>query len=181
MNVLAPEEKHIFKFKSLQVGTVDYSKLNIPEANAYTYVCGYLMKKCLEIHSCQVCVDYANCQKTIDKSFLLSFFKSYSSNNDSNFGKLLMPHNDFYNYILKLENIFIEQFPIIAIRDNVGYLLNDFLCNVRFNHPCELFNKQFLMKLFIRFRIFSSVKFLNRTMLSETKRKNRKLSILKHL
>jgi len=63
MNVLAPEEKHIFKFKSLQVGTVDYRKLNIPEANAYTYVCGYLMKKCLEIHSCQVCVDYANCQK----------------------------------------------------------------------------------------------------------------------
>jgi len=181
MNVLAPEEKHIFKFKSLQVGTVDYRKLNIPEANAYTYVCGYLMKKCLEIHSCQVCVDYANCQKTINKSFLLSFFKSYSSNNDSNFGKLLMPHNDFYNYILKLENIFIEQFPIIAIRDNVGYLLNDFLCNVRFNHPCELFNKQFLMKLFIRFRIFSSVKFLNRPMLSETKRKNRKLSILKHL
>jgi len=32
MNFHAPEEKDIFKFKSLQVGTVDYRKLNIPEA-----------------------------------------------------------------------------------------------------------------------------------------------------
>jgi len=92
-----------------------------------------------------------------------------------------MSHNDFYNYKLKLKNIFIEQFPIIATRNNVGYLLNDILCNIRFNHPCELFNKQFLIKLFIRFRIFSSVKFINRIMSSETKHKNRKLSILKHL
>jgi len=136
MNVLAPEEGHLFKFKSLQIDTVDYRKLNIPEANAYTYICRYLMKKCLEMFRTFMsnCVDYANHQKTVDQSFLLSFFKSYSLIIASTFSKLLMSHNHFYNYMLKFENIFIEQFPTIATKHNVGYILNDFLCHVRFNH-----------------------------------------------
>jgi len=175
------EEQNLFNFKSIKIGTVDYRKLNIPERNAYTYVSGYLMKKCLEKHVCQVCIEYANHQKTLDQSFLLTFFKSYSANDTSNFGKLLMPHDDFYNYVIKLEDIFVENFPSIATNNNIGSTMKDLLCNVRFSHPCVLFNKQFLIDLFIRFRIFTAIKFLNRSMLSETKRKNRKLSILKHL
>lgn len=180
--LFVPEEQnHLFNFKSIKISTVDYRKLNIPERNAYTYVCGYLMKKCLEKHECQVCIEYANHQKTLDQSFLLTFFKSYSANDSSNFFKFLMPHDEFYNYVIKLEDIFVDNFPSIAINDNIGSIMKDLLCNVRFNHPCELFNKQFLINLFIRFRIFTAIKFLNRTMLSETNRKKRKLAILKHL
>jgi len=57
LNVLGPEKNHTLKLNSLQVSTVDYRKLKIPEADAYTYVYGYLMKKCLEIYSFQVFVD----------------------------------------------------------------------------------------------------------------------------
>lgn len=82
-----------------------------------------------------------------------------------------MSHDEFYNYVIKLEDIFVDCFPSIAINDNIGSTMKDLLCNVRFNHPCELFNKQFLMDLYIRFRIFTAIRFLNRSMMSETKRK----------
>lgn len=35
------------------------------------------------------------------------------------------------------------------------------------SHPCEHFSKDYLLNLFIRFRIYSSFKFLNREMASE--------------
>jgi len=59
--------------------------------------------------------------------------------------------------------------------------LNEFLCNVPFKHPCPNFDYVYLIKLFVRFRIFSSVKFLNRELVSERQFKNRKLTIVKHL
>lgn len=65
------EQKHPFTFKSIKIGTVDYRKLHIPERNAYTYVCGNLIKKCIEKHVCQVCLDYANHQQKLDQSFIL--------------------------------------------------------------------------------------------------------------
>lgn len=72
-----------------------------------------------------------------------------------------MPHDDFYNYIIKLEDIFIDNFPSIATNNNIRSILKDLFCNVHFNHSCKSFNKQFLLHLFIRFRIFTTVKFLN--------------------
>jgi len=178
---VSEEQNHLSNFKSIKIGTVDYRKLKIPERNAYTYVCGYIMKKCMEKHVCQVCIEYANHQKTLDRSFLLAFFKSYSVNDSSDFGKLLMPHDEFYNYVIKLEDIFVKNLPSIATNDNIGSTMKDLLCNVRFSHPCVLFKKQFLIDLFIRFRIFTAIRFLNKSMLSDTKRKNNKIAILKHL
>lgn len=55
-----------------------------------------------------------------------------------------MPHdNYFYNYIIKLEDIFIDNFPSIATNNNIGSILKDLFCNVRFNHPCKSLNKHF--------------------------------------
>lgn len=92
-----------------------------------------------------------------------------------------MPHNDFYNFIFELENIFIEQFPILAVEKNVGIKIKDAFFNVPFNHPCPYFDHLFLIKLYARFRIFSSLKFLNAELISERKLKNRKLTIIQHL
>jgi len=92
-----------------------------------------------------------------------------------------MPHNDFYNYIFKLESIFIENFPSLATEDNVKSKLKRFISKHTFKHPCQYFNKTFLLHLFIRFRIFSSIKFLNKALAKEKVRKNRKFAILKLL
>lgn len=100
--------------------------------------------------------------KNIGSVLFLNFFISYSADDSSNFGKLLMPHDEFYNYVIKLEDIFVDNFPSIATYDNIGSAMKDLLCNVRFSHPCKLFNKQFLIDFFIRFRSFTAIKFLNR-------------------
>lgn len=174
-------QREIFKFKGIGIGTVDYRLLNLPEQNTVTYISGYLMKKCIVKHTCQMCIDYAHSQTQLDQSFLLSFYKAYSTNDYSTFRNLMMPNDEFYNFINELENIFINNFPSIATEDGVGAKLKSDFCNVPFNHPCKLFDMVFLINLFTRFRIFTAVKFLNKNLMSEKKLKNRKLAILNHL
>jgi len=129
------------------------------------------MRKCLENHICQVYTDYVYYQKELNQSFLLSFYKEYPTGDNSTFGNLMMPHDDFYNFVSKLENIFIDNFPSISYEDCVGSKLKQQMCDVPFNHPCESFNKMFLIYLFTCFRIFSAINILNRALVSEKKLK----------
>lgn len=179
LNTITPDlTQSIFIFKPIKIGTVDYRQLNIPETNALIYVCGYLMKKCLEKHSCIDCISYAKFQTKIELSFLLSFFY-YSVNDNSTFETLMLLHDNFYNYIFKLESLFVEHFSTFATENNVGAKLRDILINTHLEHPCGNFNHEYLLNLFIRFRIFYSIKFLNKSFMSEKVNQNRKLSILK--
>jgi len=93
------------------------------------------MKKFLEKHVCQDCINYVNYQQNLGPSFFLSFYKSTSKDN-ALYGKLLMPHDDFYYHIFKLESVFIEHFPSLATEDNVGSKLKDLLINTRLKHLC---------------------------------------------
>jgi len=177
--ILFPETTP-FKFCSLSVGTVDYRDLNVPPRNALTYVSGYLLSKCLQKHTCDVCLKFAKIQDKLDESFLFNYFKSYSNKEKTTFGNLLMPPDIFYNYINQLDSIFIVNFPILAVENNVGIKLKNFIDNVPFNHPCPNFNIEYLKLLYIRFRIFYAIKTLNQNLLS-VPRKNKKLTILSHL
>lgn len=38
--------------KILNIPNHDYYTLDLPEENVFKYLCGFLIKKCLEIHSC---------------------------------------------------------------------------------------------------------------------------------
>jgi len=176
-------DKNPFQFKKniLAIDTPDYRNLSMPEKNAFIYVCGFLMKKCIEKHSCDICIQYAKSQNKLDESFLLCYFKAYENAEKTMFGNLMMPQHAFYNYIDELENIFINRFPHIAINKEVGIKLKLSMINVVFSHPCPLFSKDYLINYFIRFRIHAAIKFLNRNLISEKIKKNRKLCILNHL
>jgi len=176
------QEKNPFKFKNtLKIDTPDYRNLLIPEKNAFIYVCGFLMKKCIDKHSCEVCINYAKSQKKLDDSFLLCYFKAYENAEKSVFGNLMMPQHEFYDFIDELENIFINRFPQLSIENEVGIKLKLSMTNVIFQHPCPLFSNEYLINYFIRFRIHAAIKFLNRNLISEKQKKNRKLCILNHL
>lgn len=177
--ILFPE-KTPFKFCSLSVGTVDYRDLNVPPRNAFTYVYGYLISKCLQKHTCDVCLNFAKTQDKLDNSFLFNYFKSYSNKEKTTFGNLLMPPDTFYNYINQLDSIFIINFPILAVENNVGMKLKNLIDNVPFSHPCPNFNGEYLKLLYKRLRIFYAIKTLNQNLLS-VPRKNKKLIILSHL
>jgi len=109
------------------------------------------------------------------------FVKAYENADKSTFGNLQMPHDNFYNYIYNLESVFIDNFPILSLEVGVGDKLKMRLFNIIYEHPCLYFNKDYLLKFFIRFRIYVSIKFLNRNLVSEKIIKNRKLAILQHL
>ncbi|CAI6344938.1 unnamed protein product [Macrosiphum euphorbiae] len=177
-------DKTPFQFKKtcpLSIGHVDYRNLEIPEQNAFIYVCGYIMSKCLTKHSCEICLEYAKTQKNLDPSFLLCFFKAYENAEKSTFGNLNMPHENFYNYVYSLESEFINSFPILSVEKGIGDKLKMRMLNIDYEHPCPNFDKDYLLNFFLRFRIYASIKFLNRHLVSEKKIKNRKLAILQHL
>lgn len=92
----------------------------------------------------------------------------------------MLPTDQFLNYLNNLDDIFTNNFPLLAVEDNVGKKLKNVLDNVPLNHPCPNFDIEFLKNIYFRLKIFHTIKNLNETMLSTT-RKNRKLGILSHL
>lgn len=123
-----------FKKPTLQVGTVDYRSLSLPDQNSFSYICGYLMKKCLSKHSCDICLEYARTQTDLEPSFLLSYLKAYTNKENSTFGNLLMPHNDFYNYIFELETEFVKLFLTLSIETGVGQKIKFKINNIPYSH-----------------------------------------------
>ena len=66
---------------TLEIGPVDYREdaidSNIVKDNAIAYVAGYLLHKCLKIHTCPKCTDELQCNNLDDNRKLLCYFKAY--------------------------------------------------------------------------------------------------------
>jgi len=178
-NVLFPE-KNSYSCNNLRVGTLDYRELEFTSKNALSYVSGYFIKKCLDKHTCDVCLNFAKSQNNIDESFLFTHFKAYQNELKTNYGQLNSPPDIFLNYVNELDNIFTDNFSTLAIEDKIGWKIKNLLDNIPFTHPCPNFNLEFLKSLFVRLRIFHAIKKLNRNLL-KAPRKYRKLDILSHL
>jgi hypothetical protein len=102
-------DKTLFKLKtSIPVGSIDYRDLELPEQNILIYICVYLIKKCLEKHVCDICLNYTKFQKNLEPSFLFFYFKAYENSEKSTFGNLMYNHNA--NELLSLNNVNYKYF-----------------------------------------------------------------------
>jgi len=128
--------------------------MDLPEENAFKYICGYLIKKCTEIHSCDPCIQYVNENKTVlDNSTLYCSFRVYE--NETNlFGNLNIPSNNFCSYIHQLEEIFVKNFENNYFQKGIGGYLFQLAQNITFQPPCPNFPIIFLIKLYLRMRIY---------------------------
>lgn len=88
---------------SMKLDNCDYYHLPLPEQNAFKYVCGYLIKKCLKIHHCDICHEFSTQNEKLDNSNLFIHLKAYKSNETQPFGSLKTPHQSFYAFIYQLE------------------------------------------------------------------------------
>lgn len=161
----------------------DYRTINLPEINAFTYFCGYIYKKCLEQHNCSNCFDSANTTQLTDKNVLIHL-RSYNENHEENpFGNMCSPSEDFIDYLLNLETKFLKIFQTSATDPGIGIKILNVLKEVNHNflYSCEHFPIEYLLKLFIRVRIYYSLKFFNKQMAETKARKCTKLLIIKHL
>jgi hypothetical protein len=169
-------------FKEIQ--DVDYNSSTIEENlisnNATTYVCGYLLKKCLEKHSCETCSS-ALVKKEFDSpDELLCYFKAYETDKQP-FGGLTVPVAALVQYILKAEQIFIEAFPNMISKPGIAKQLISMIPKFQMKE-CKQFPSQFMVELFVRMRLHYILKFGNRDIIQGKKKgKNRKYFKVSHL
>lgn len=171
-------------FEKINLQNTDYRNLNFSQKNAFYYVGGYFLKKCLEKHSCEACQNYARANQDMSDQSIYTFFRAYENAAKDTFGNLKSPNDSFFQYLGSCENVFTANFKNLALQPNVGIQLKNKVFNVPLLHPCDEFPKEYFASLFVRTRIFYTIKFLNRDISlqrSSNGRKNEKLTILQHL
>lgn len=167
--------------KILDIPNHDYYTMDLSEENAFQYVCGYLIKKCIEIHLCDACSEYVNENKTVlDDTTLYCSFRAYINEVDNQFGNLHIANNNFCSYIHNLEKIFVTNFENNCFKKNIGSYLFQLAQSVSFESPCPNFPTVFLIKLFLRMRIYFILSEHNKSCKSMS-RKNIKLLNILHL
>jgi hypothetical protein len=165
-NVLSSLSKTVPK--AVEIDVNDYRSSSVQDSligtNAVAYVAGYLLKKCLLKHDCKTCKGKLVSQELDDSSKMFCFFKAYHSQTGP-FGGLLAPASNFQDYIVTLEDMFVESLPSVVFKVGVGKSLLSQL--PQFSLPeCSEFPSLFLLKLFIRMRLYYALKFRNRQLLS---------------
>lgn len=172
-------------YTPLKVFTNDYANIKSPEGNAVVYVIGYLLKKSLLQHSCEVCVNYLNNTDLINEEILFCKLKAYE-NEKFQFGGLKVPSKDIVDFVLKLENIFVKTFNTLAYGEEIGTKLKHEFYKVIYIHPCKNFPFDYFLSLYTRVRIYYTLKFINSDIKTKKLNKDRdksitKLTILKNL
>ena len=173
INLFTPQQQ------PLVIDSTDYRNWQLSEQNTLRYICGYLIQKCLRKHSCEVCLQFANACGELAPDTLFCYFKNYDTEGLP-FGQLNMPDQQFIHYISQLENIYTTSFPAHITKPRVGYFVKCDLLQATLDHPCPHFPHEYLTTLFVRMRIFYTLKYHNREQKSLPK-KNRKRLILGNL
>lgn len=118
----------------LSVATTNYRNidLRLPEKSAFKRVCEFLLSECLRMHvNCDACINYSA--------------KENSSNKDA---------SSFSLYVSSLEDMFMRNFEKFSIEDNLGAQMLQFAQQVECKPLCPDFPVAFLIKLFLRMRIY---------------------------
>lgn len=158
--ILFPEKK--YKQHPLFIHDIsNYKNLSLPNENALTYICGYLIGECLKVHKCKICLNFASAATYLSPDNFCAHFKAHEQDPSSVYVINIVSDSTFYQYIYQLFLVFKRNFMNLASHPNVGMNLRDSMMDsVFFYHPCKDFPKTFLINLFIRYRIFHT---LNKT------------------
>lgn len=148
------EERDKIECVSVRLDDHDYRQMDINEQDVLRYICGYLIRNCLKVHSCDLCIKYSKEYVDLNDTSYYCFFRAYSSTNDNLIGNLCMPNNNFIEYIKTLENLFFEKINEYILQPSI---INNFIKlfkQVEFVSPCTQFPQDYLIKLFARVRLY---------------------------
>lgn len=167
---------------TIKVNPNDYIYVAVPEKIALAYVSGYLIKKTLEKHKCEICERYATeNEKYLCQENYLCHLKAYYTTPENIFGNLKMPSTTFIEYIYKIEQVFCNSFPIYAPCYGVTGYIKKGIVDVPFVHPCSNFDNNYFINLFIRLRLYYTLKYYNKNLKSKDYKTLDKLKHLTHL
>lgn len=156
----------------------DYQTDNNLETNLKRYISGYLIKKSLIKHNCEICESYANAYKVIDSTSIFCHLKAYKNTNSDSFGNLMMPHDNFVYFVCNLDTIFNDNFETFSTSPNIVKRLVEIGKNINYIHPCPHFPKEYIITLFMRVKLFYTLKYINKNFKNINKNK---LIVWRHL
>lgn len=123
--------------------------------NAFTYVCGYLYKKSLSLHKCLT---------PIPRFDECDYFNKYTFSQEKEFAKnnLIRPPDEFILYIEELNKEFNKHFDRCCHMVGLSKYLYEYLKLVPQYKCCENMNNEDFLNVFIRTKIYFTLKFFNR-------------------
>ena len=141
---------------------------------------GFLLKKYFKLHTCLRCTDDFSSTELDDNRLLFYHFKAFDESK-SDFGGLHSPSSNYLEYIIKLEDTFIEKFSVHTKIAGVGQSILDNIKSIPIKFECcTRFPIEYMQKLFVRTHIYYANKFANRNF-AKTKKKDRKYIKVAHL
>lgn len=143
----------------------DYKTVDFGCKNAFYYFAGYILKKYRQNHKCEV-----ELSQQPNISSIFTDFKEFDGAN------LTRPQQDFLDALESLEQKFITNFPNLYFCNNFEMKMFDILKNEFDYNCCKNQNKDFIIKFFIRVRVYHILKNFNATM-KKSSNKHKYLSV----
>lgn len=149
MAFLKPQEK----IPKLLINTSDYKKFDLYDSDAMKLISAYMYKKCIENH--KTCLN-SICEIELKKQESRGFFI-----NDPEFGVMVLPPKGFELLVVELESFYANTLNLYARNNNVGMsIYTDLMKKIKITF-CPTFPLSYLIKLFLRIRIYYSLKSFN--------------------
>uniref|UniRef100_A0A2A4J986 THAP-type domain-containing protein n=1 Tax=Heliothis virescens TaxID=7102 RepID=A0A2A4J986_HELVI len=141
----------------------DYNQFEVPVDNCHFLVSYYLLMKCAETHVCGLFQFYCmphilnpHFSKAVDQ------YKHYYAYNNANPGSLkVIPSDAFVQFVKNMDVTLVTCLKRVLLSNNLTVSLSAKLKGLNFNQPCPCFPKDYLINLFIRFRLYNILKFNN--------------------
>ena len=163
---------------------------SVPEQNALYYIAGFVCKRYLLHHSCDLCSNILINKTAVYEgdvtNMSYTYFKAYD-HCTSDFGGLTTPSDSFLNYLELCENVFANNFLNLMHKDNIldemCTQISSMVDKVWFTeNNCCGNNLNLIVRQYVRMRIHYSVKFFNDTLSKlPSKKRSRKVLKVSHL
>lgn len=146
------------------ISSADYNAFDLPEKNALVYTCGYLLKKCFDQHKdCCLFESYlrsANSALNFSQDTTFIRYKDYCKDGGSTF--LIIPQDNFVQFVEAMEDKFGAFFKNKYTNCKVLNNLLKEVQNISFSIPCLCFPIIYLKKLYLRMRLYYTLRYNNR-------------------
>jgi DNA transposase THAP9 len=159
-----------------------FKSSDILEENSLYYVCGFLARKLVQWHPCSVCQSLFHSPSYGSKG-MLTELKSFIKNDSSKSSPLFTVSDEFFCYIQQLETVFDAGFEKHKCMQNVAQVIVNEILKCAIPTTCTDFPLLKFAQLYVRMRIYYSLKFYNEQLRSSASKGNRaekKLNKVKH-
>ena len=159
------------------------NNLPLAEVNGLMYVVGWTCKKILKTHNCEICRTHLlDSKRDLDLTKTFCYFKT-EENSESPFGGLTIPSDSCLQYFKEIESIVRCNIDKVMLGSKISQNLISRLNKHKFKTPLQLCSTQLVSTIhliYVRLKIFYTLKWRNREPLQRSQKKNRKLLKVLH-